>query len=95
MAPGRSGAAATPPGGLVILGSGSIPLATDAELRRFVEAAAGPCGHALANNRYSADVLAISRPADLAALPPLPADNALPRWLEERAGVAVTDLRSR
>ena len=91
----RSGAAPGTPGGLIVLGSGSIPLATAADLRRFVEAAAGPCGHALANNRYSADVLAISRPADLAGLPPLPADNALPRWLEERAGVAVTDLRSR
>jgi CTP:molybdopterin cytidylyltransferase MocA len=82
-------------GGLVVLGSGSIPLATAADLRRFVEVAAGPGGHALANNRYSADVVAISRVADLAGLPPLPADNALPRWLEERAGVAVTDLRSR
>jgi hypothetical protein len=60
-----------------------------------VEVAAGPRGHALANNRYSADVVAISRAADLAELPPLPADNALPRWLEERAGVAVADLRSR
>jgi hypothetical protein len=82
-------------GGLVVLGSGSIPLARNADLRRFVEVAAGPAGHALANNRYSADVVAISRVADLADLPPLPADNALPRWLEERAGVAVTDLRSR
>jgi len=40
-------------------------------------------------------VVAISRAADLLDLPPLPADNALPRWLEEQAGVAVTDLRSR
>ena len=82
-------------GGVIVLGSGSIPLARAADLRRFVEVAAGPGGHALANNRYSADVVAISRTADLAGLPPLPADNALPRWLEERAGVAVTDLRSR
>jgi hypothetical protein len=81
--------------GVVVLGSGSIPLARSADLRRFVEMAAGPGGHALANNRYSADVVAISRAADLLSLPPLPADNALPRWLEERAGVAVTDLRSR
>jgi hypothetical protein len=88
----RGGASAT--GGLIVLGSGSIPLARPADLRRFVEIAAGPGGHALANNRYSADVVAISRAADLAELPPLPADNALPRWLEERAGVAVTDLRS-
>ncbi len=82
-------------GGAIVLGSGSIPLARPADLRRFVEAAAGPGGHALANNRYSADVVAVSRAADLAELPPLPADNALPRWLEEQAGVSVTDLRSR
>jgi CTP:molybdopterin cytidylyltransferase MocA len=88
-------AAARAAGGLVVLGSGSIPLAAPADLRRFVEAAAGPGGHALANNRYSADVVAISSAEDLAELPPLPADNALPRWLEERAGVAVTDLRAR
>ena len=82
-------------GGLIVMGSGSIPLARAADLRRFVEVAAGPGGHALANNLYSADVVAVSRAADLLDLPPLPADNALPRWLEERAGVTVTDLRSR
>jgi hypothetical protein len=96
---GRSGASGhaggSGPGGLIVLGSGSIPLATPADLWRFVEVAAGPGGHALANNRYSADVVAISRAGDLAGLPPLPADNALPRWLEERAGVVVTDLGSR
>ena len=81
-------------GGAIVLGSGSIPLARAADLGRFVEVAAGPGGHALANNRYSADVVAVSSAEDLADLPPLPADNALPRWLEERAGVAVADLRS-
>jgi hypothetical protein len=97
-APGRGAGGAggvTGVGGVVVLGSGSIPLARVADLRRFVEVAAGPGGRALANNRYSADVVAVSRAADLAELPPLPADNALPRWLEERAGVAVADLRSR
>ena len=100
-ATGRRGAAAAPPtaaaplGGLIVLGSGSIPLATAADLRRLVEVAAEPGGHALANNRYSADVVAVSRAADLVGLPPLPADNALPRWLEERAGVAVADLHLR
>jgi hypothetical protein len=92
---GASASGAPAPTGLIVLGSGSIPLATAADLRRFVNVAAGPGGHALANNRYSADVVAISRAADLAGLPPLPADNALPRWLEERAGVMVTDLGSR
>jgi hypothetical protein len=82
-------------GGVVVLGSGSIPLARPADLRRFVEVAASPGNLALANNRYSADVVAISRAAALLELPPLPADNALPRWLEERAGVTVTDTRLR
>jgi hypothetical protein len=83
------------PEGLIVLGSGSMPLARIPDLRRFVEVASGPGGHALANNRYSADVVALSRAADLTGLPPLPSDNALPRWLEERAGVMVTDLRRR
>lgn len=82
-------------GGLVVTGSGSMTLARSADLRAFVETAAGPEGRALANNRYSADCVAVSRPADLLSLPPLPADNALPRWLEERAGVAVRDLHAR
>jgi hypothetical protein len=82
-------------GGLIVLGSGSLALARVADLRRFVEVAAGPGGHALANNRYSADVVALSRAADLEAIPALPSDNALPRWLEERAGVVVADLGRR
>jgi len=82
-------------GGAIVMGSGSIPLARPADLRRFVEVAAGPAGRAVANNFYSADVVAVSRAADLADLPPLPADNAVPRWLKERAGVAVRDLRAR
>jgi hypothetical protein len=89
------GAASSGAGGVIVLGSGSIPMARAADLRRFVGVAAGPAAHALANNLYSADVVAVSRAADLLDLPPLPADNALPRWLEERAGVVVTDLRAR
>ena len=89
---GRPLAGAGALGGIVVAGSGTMPLATVATLRRFVEVAAGPDGHALANNRYSADVVAISRTADLAELPLLPSDNALPRWLEECAGVMVADL---
>lgn len=81
-------------GGAIVLGSGSIPLARRPDLRRFVAVAAGPGGHALANNRYSADVVAVSRASILAELPPLPADNALPRWLDECAGVVVADLSS-
>jgi hypothetical protein len=87
----RSGA------GLVILGAGSVPLATPADLLAFVEAAAADVPGALANHRYSADILAIARTGD--ALRDLPADlasdNVLPRWLGEVAGIPVRDLRAR
>jgi hypothetical protein len=81
-------------GGLVVLGSGAIPLATLADRRRFVAAAADTKPGALANNRYSADVVAIACAGSvLAALPDLDTDNALPRWLAEAARIPVTDLR--
>jgi hypothetical protein len=90
------------PGGLVVLGSGAIPLATAADRRAFVTAASGGVAngaapHALANNRYSADIVAIPRAASvLGELPDaLPSDNALPRWLAEIAGLPVDDLRRR
>jgi hypothetical protein len=84
--------------GLVLLGSGALPLATTGDRLAFLAAAAGPGRRALANNRYSADVLALT--ADAAAALPgvpteLPGDNALPRWLDEVAGVEVADLRGR
>jgi hypothetical protein len=90
------------PVGLVVLGAGSIPLATAHDLADFVAAAAAETPGALANHRYSADAIAIAR-ADLLlpGLPPdLDSDNALPRWLAERAlaegaGVEVADLRRR
>ena len=82
-------------GGLVVLGSGAIPLATTADRRAFVTIAADDARVALANNRYSADVVAISRVDSLPAIPDLPGDNALPRWLEEVAGYRVDDLRRR
>ncbi len=84
--------------GLVVLGSGSVPLATTRDRRAFVAAAAGTVPAALANNVYSADIVAISRTAllhslhGLRDLPDLPADNALPRWLAEVGGVAVSGL---
>jgi hypothetical protein len=83
------------PRGLVVLGSGSIPLATGTDRRTLVTAAAGDGQAALANNRYSADVVAISRTDTLPQIPDLPGDNALPRWLEEVAGYRVDDLRRR
>jgi hypothetical protein len=85
------------PAGLVVLGAGSLPLATPADRRAFVDAASGMRPAALANHRYSADAVAIAR-ADL-VLPGVPealaSDNALPRWLSEVAGIPVSDLRAR
>ena len=84
--------------GLILLGSGALPLATRADAAAFVSAAAGPGVRALANNRYSADIVALTAGAaarlrDVPAA--LPADNALPRWLAEMGGVTVDDLRRR
>ncbi len=85
------------PAGLVVLGAASIPLARADDLRALVDAAGGDAPEALANQRYSADVIALAR-ADL-ILPTLPSDidsdNALPRWLAEVARIPVHDLRAR
>ncbi|HEX2754288.1 MAG TPA: hypothetical protein VHM48_02435 [Candidatus Limnocylindrales bacterium] len=81
--------------GIIVLGSGSVPLARTTDLAAFVATAAGPAGHALANNRFSADLVAIAGIACLAELPNLAADNGLPRWLADGAGYAVEDVRSR
>ena len=78
--------------GLVVLGSGSIVLATQDDLARLLEVAASGKRVALTNNRYSADVVAIGDAAALAAVPDLATDNALPRWLEEEAGFEVAEL---
>jgi hypothetical protein len=83
-------------GGLIVLGSGSVPLATATDRRELVEAASADYPRALTNNRYSADVVAVARARDvLSGVPDLPTDNALPRWLEEHAGVPVDDRRRR
>lgn len=86
---------ASRPAGLVVLGSGAIPLATTRDYADFVAVAAADGRMALANNRYSADVVAIACPDVLVDVPDLPGDNALPRWLAEVAGYAVRDLRHR
>ncbi len=84
-----------PDDGLVVLGSGAVPLLTIGDARRLIAVAGSASDRALTNNRYSSDVVAIGRVCHLRDLPPLPSDNALPRWLEERAGVTVTDLPGR
>jgi hypothetical protein len=83
------------PAGLVVLGSGAIPLATERDYRDLVATAGLEARRALANNRYSADVVAIACAEVLAGVPDLPGDNALPRWLSEVAGYDVADLRAR
>jgi hypothetical protein len=88
-----AGEAGTP--GLVVLGSGALAMARPADYRAFVDAASSDAPRALANNRYSADAIAVAGAGVLRALPDLPADNALPRWLEEVAGYPVDDLRRR
>jgi hypothetical protein len=82
------------PAGIVVLGSGSIPLATAADRHAFVSAASGPERVALTNNRFSADIVAVAGSAALRDLPDLATDNALPRWLHEVAGYAVRERRS-
>jgi hypothetical protein len=87
---------ATPrPAGVVVLGSGAVPLASAADRRAFVAVAASDAPVALANNRYSADIVAIACVERLLGLPDLPSDNALPRWLDEVARYRVDDLRRR
>lgn len=84
-----------PNAGLVVLGSGAIPLAKRQDLADLLEAAGSGEPRALANSFYSADVVAVGNAAILASVPDLPSDNALPRWLREHAGYRVDDLRRR
>jgi hypothetical protein len=81
--------------GAVVLGSGALALAGEADYRDLVAAAASDVPRALANNRFSSDAIAVAGAAILRNVPDLPADNALPRWLEEVAGYPVEDLRRR
>lgn len=81
--------------GLVVLGSGSIPLARPGDVAALVEVARSGERRALANSFYSADVVAVGQAANLAAAPYLPSDNSLPRWLRDEGGYRVDDLRGR
>ena len=82
-------------GGAIVFGSGAVPRLNLADARRLVSAAASGQRRAVTNNRYSSDIVAVGRAAVLHDLPPLPSDNALPRWLEERAGFTVAELPGR
>ena len=84
-----------PAGGLVVLGSGAVPLATlarPARLRRGRRRRrpAGARQQPLLG-RHRRDRRAPPRGSP--TVPDLAGDNALPRWLDEVAGYAVTDLR--
>jgi hypothetical protein len=84
-------------GGLVVAGSGSLAVARPADLRPLLRVASLDRPAVLANNRYSADVIAVSRagyvlrdvPADLRS------DNSLPGWIGEHVGITVDDLAGR
>lgn len=82
-------------GGAIVLGSGAVPRLTLRDAQALVAVAAPGERRALTNNRYSSDICAIGDASVLRSLPPLPSDNALPRWLEERAGYTVEELPER
>ena len=79
-------------GGIILFGSGAVPRLNGGDARRLVEVATSGERRAATNNRFSSDIVAVGRSAVLRDLPPLPSDNALPRWLEERAGFDVDEL---
>jgi len=81
--------------GVIVLGSGAVPLLAQADARRLVETAGAGGRRALTNNRYSSDVCAVSDVAVLRNLPSMSSDNALPRWLDEVAGLRVEELPGR
>jgi len=90
LATGRPGST-----GLIVLGGGAMPMARSEDLEAFLAAARVGVGQALANSYYSADAIAVPDARMLLEVPDLPTDNALPRWLAERAGIPVADLRDR
>jgi hypothetical protein len=81
--------------GVIVAGAGSAALARLSDLAPFVVTASSGRREARANNRYSSDLLAIGDASVLGGVPDLPSDNALPRWLDEVAGVPVADERRR
>ncbi len=82
-------------GGLIVFGSGAAPRLHLQDARQLVAVAGSGQRRALTNNRYSSDICAVGDGAALRRLPDLPSDNALPRWLEERAGFKVAELAGR
>lgn len=81
--------------GIVVLGSGAVPLLREADVERLLGVAAGGGHRVLTNNRFSSDICAVSDASVLRGLPPLPTDNTLPRWLDEQRGYRVLELGGR
>ena len=75
-------------------GAGSAPLLDGAALEAFVTplANAGEAGVCVTNNRFSADLFALSPASMLTLLDPPPAsDNAVPRRLRDQDGVEIIE----
>jgi hypothetical protein len=76
------------------LGGGGGPLLGATEVHAIIDAlqaASGP--RCVTNNRFSADLFALTEPGLLARLDPLPhADNAVPRRLYDEHGVEIVEL---
>jgi hypothetical protein len=81
--------------GVVVMGSGAVPLLRRTDAEALVHVARGGGYRVLTNNRYSSDICAVSDIAVLRGLPPLPTDNTLPRWLHEQRGYRVRELPAR
>ncbi len=77
------------------MGSGAVPLLNVRDAGRLVAVAGAGDLRALTNNRFSSDVCALGDASVLRQIPPLPSDNALPRWLEEHHGFVVDELPGR
>ncbi|MBX3028597.1 MAG: hypothetical protein KF809_00420 [Chloroflexi bacterium] len=82
-------------GGVVLVGFGAVPLLRPRDARALVRVARSRERVALTNNRFSSDVCAVGDMRVLRDLPPLTADNGLPRWLEANRGVRVRELGAR
>ena len=83
-------------GGVIVLSGGAVPLAAASRCRAswWPPPASGSARRSptTATRRTCAQSPSARV---LSTLPPLPSDNALPRWLEEHAGYAVSELRAR
>lgn len=76
----------------VYLGGGGLPLLDAAALGQLAQQIARLERGAIANNLFSADLVAFAPAAAIAAIPPPARDNSLCQLLRTRAGLPVTEL---